>query len=94
MYDGVSRFTVPNPINRYSLGSDDDLQKNADGSFTIYVQHNNPAPDKESNWLPAPAGPFYLVLRNYAPVSEVAKALHDEATFQGPPPVMPAAEAD
>jgi hypothetical protein len=58
MYDGVTRFTVPNPIGRYSLGSDDDIHKNADGSFTLNVQHDNPGPDKESNWLPAPDGPF------------------------------------
>jgi len=34
MYDGVTRYSVPNPINWYSLGSDDDLKKNSDGPFT------------------------------------------------------------
>lgn len=87
MYDGVTHFTVPNPINRYSLGSDNDLKKSADGSFTIYVQSDSPGPDKESNWLPAPTGPFYLILRNYAPVAEVVEGLQNLATFQGPPPV-------
>ena len=89
MYDGVTRFTVPNPIDRYSLGSDDDLKKNADGSFTIYVQSDSPGQDRETNWLPAPSGPFYLILRNYAPVPEAVEALQNPATFQGPPPVMP-----
>ena len=42
MYDGVTRYTAPNPINRYTLGSDNDLKKNADGSFTLYLQHDNP----------------------------------------------------
>ena len=89
IYDGVTRFTVPNPINRYSLGSDDDIRKETDGSFTLYVQHDNPGPDKKSNWLPAPEGPFYMVIRNYAPVPEVAQALKNPGTFVGPPPVMP-----
>jgi hypothetical protein len=53
------------------------------------LQRDNPGPDKEANWLPVPSGPFYLVLRNYAPVPQVAAALKNRATFQGPPPVMP-----
>jgi hypothetical protein len=56
IYDGATRYTASNPINRYSLGSDDALTKDPDGSFTIYLQHDNPGPDKEANWLPAPAG--------------------------------------
>ncbi|MBS0558806.1 MAG: DUF1254 domain-containing protein [Proteobacteria bacterium] len=90
MYDGVTRYTAPNPIKRYTLGSDNTFVKNADGSFTLYLQHDNPGPDKEPNWLPAPAGPFYLILRNYAPVPAVAEGLKDLDTFQGPPPVVPA----
>jgi hypothetical protein len=89
MYDGVTRYTAPNPIKRYYLGSPSNLKKNADGSLTIYVQHDNPGPDKESNWLPAPTGPYYLMLRNYAPVPEVGKALYDPATFEAPPPIVP-----
>jgi hypothetical protein len=89
MYDGATRLTVPNPINRYSLGSDNDIKKNADGPFTLYLQHANPGREKEANWLPAPEGPFYLLLRNYAPVPEVAQALRNPDTFVGPPPVMP-----
>lgn len=88
MYDGVTRFTAPNAINRYSLGSDDNLKRAADGSFTLYVQRDNPGADRQANWLPTPSGPFYLVLRNYAPVPQVAAALKNRATFQGPPPVI------
>ena len=44
-YDSVTDLTVPNPINRYALGSDNDLKKNADGSITIYLQHDNPGRD-------------------------------------------------
>jgi DNA sulfur modification protein DndE len=89
IYDSATDLTVPNPINRYSLGSDNDLKKNADGSITMYLQHDNPGPDKEANWLPAPAGAFYLWLRNYPPGPALVEALKNLATFQGPPPVVP-----
>ena len=89
MYDGATFLTVPNPINRYALGSDSNLKRNADGSVTLYVQHDDPGPTKQSNWLPAPSGPFYLILRNYAPAPEVVAALQSVATFQGPPPLAP-----
>jgi hypothetical protein len=39
----------------------------ADGALTIYIQRNSPGTDKESNWLPAPDGPIYLVMRLYWP---------------------------
>ena len=89
MYDAVTFYTAPNPINRYALGSDDNLRRNADGSITLYVQHDDPGLDKRSNWLPAPSGPFYLILRNYAPAPEVVQALQNPAAFQGPPPLIP-----
>jgi hypothetical protein len=75
MYDGKTKLTVPNPINRYNLGSHNDLKKNADGSVTMYLQPTSPGKDKEANWLPSPKGPFYLLLRNYAPTAEADKAL-------------------
>ena len=57
MYDGTNNYTVSNPLNRYMLGSDTpDIKKNADGSFTLYLQADNPGKDKEANWLPAPPG--------------------------------------
>jgi len=43
MYSSETWYTVPNPINRYCLGSDNQLKTNADGSFTIYVQKDSPA---------------------------------------------------
>ena len=85
MYDGTTKLTVQNPINRYSLGSDNNLAKNADGSFTMYLQADTPGPDKEANWLPAPKGPFYLLLRNYAPVLEAVEALRNPNAFPMPP---------
>ncbi len=89
MYDAATSYTVNNPIDRYALGSDSNLKRNADGSFTVYVQHDNPGPSKESNWLPAPAGAFYLTLRSYAPNPGLVQGLNNPATFEGPPAIMP-----
>jgi hypothetical protein len=88
-YDSATSFTLPNPINRYALGSDDNLKRNNDGSFTLYLQHDDPGGDNDFNWLPTPSGQFYLTLRNYAPVAQVVKELCNPATFQGPPPIVP-----
>ena len=89
MYDRVTNYTAPNPINRYHLADYDNLTKNADGSITIYMQTTSPGADKESNWLPTPKGPFYLIFRNYAPSPENTAGLKDRATFKGPPGVYP-----
>jgi len=68
MYKTPQRWLVDNPINRYSIGSSTPGLKTADdGSITIYFQARSPGKDKESNWLPAPEGPFWLVLRTYGP---------------------------
>lgn len=66
MYD-AEYFFYGNELNRYTLSARNDLKKNADGSVDLYVQHENPGPDKESNWLPAPSGKFILMLRLYWP---------------------------
>jgi hypothetical protein len=62
----VAGFMVSNPIDRYSVGSRTSLAPNADGSIDIYIQRTAPA-GHESNWLPAPAGAFKLMLRAYLP---------------------------
>ena len=69
MYDGATQFLIENPINRYLINSAmlDGMAKNADGSITLYLQKDAPAADKTANWLPAPNGPIYLVLRLYGP---------------------------
>ncbi len=68
MYKLPQRWLVDNPINRYSIGSaTPGLKKAKDGSITITFQAKSPGKDKESNWLPAPEGPFWLVLRTYGP---------------------------
>ncbi len=67
MYDSQG-YPVPNPINRYTIAPHlSNVTYNPDGSLDIYIQHTSPGPDKESNWLPAPSGAFYLVLRLYWP---------------------------
>ncbi len=66
MYD-ASYFFVDNPLNRYTLSQRNALQTNKDGSVDLYIQHDSPGPDKEANWLPAPADRFILMLRMYWP---------------------------
>jgi hypothetical protein len=46
-----------------------DMAKN--GSVTIYIQHESPGADKESNWLPAPKDGFNLFMRLYWPKKEI-----------------------
>lgn len=71
MYDTTFNL-VKNPIDRWAIGS---LEKNyqlaADGSLTIYIQHQSPGGDKEVNWLPAPEGEFILIFRTYGPSEEL-----------------------
>ena len=68
MYKMPQRWLVDNQIDRYSIGSaTPGLKKAADGSITLYFQAKSPGKDKESNWLPAPEGSFWLVLRTYGP---------------------------
>jgi hypothetical protein len=66
MYNG-DYFFVENPLNRYSISARQDLKANDDGSVDLYVQHDSPGADKESNWLPAPADKFILMFRLYWP---------------------------
>jgi len=75
MYD-AQYFFVDNPLNRYTLSQRDALKANPDGSVDLYVQHESPGKDKESNWLPAPAGDFILMMRLYWP-KETAPSLLD-----------------
>jgi hypothetical protein len=75
IYELPSQLLVANPLQRYAINSRmlPDLKKDADGGLRLYVQHESPGPDRESNWLPAPSGPFFLALRLYAPKPEALK---------------------
>jgi len=66
MYD-KDYFFVANRLNRYSISARQNLKANADGSVDLYIQHESPGPDKESNWLPAPSDKFVLMMRLYWP---------------------------
>jgi hypothetical protein len=43
------------------------MKKNPDGSLTLLIQKDSPGKAKEGNWLPAPDGPIYMLLRMYVP---------------------------
>ena len=71
LYNNKS-YLADNPINRYAIASHTPgLKYNDDGSLDIYLQHDNPGTDKESNWLPSPPGNFTLNLRLYIPEESV-----------------------
>jgi hypothetical protein len=81
MYDGKTQLLIENPLNRYLINSPmiPAMKTNADGSLTLYIQNRSPGADKEANWLPAPDGPIYLVMRLYWPKTT-------------PPSILPAGE--
>ena len=90
MYDGKTQFLIDNPINRYLINSPmlPGLKRNADGSLTFYIQKDSPGKPKESNWLPAPNGPIYLVMRLYWPKETPPSILPVGGGTWQPPPVQ------
>src|SRR4249920_1117356 len=91
MYDGKSQLLIENPINRYLINSPmlPTMKTNADGSLTLYIQNKSPGADKESNWLPAPNGPIYLVIRLYWPKTEPPSILPPGEGTWKPPAIVP-----
>ncbi|MFC1799777.1 DUF1254 domain-containing protein [Candidatus Eisenbacteria bacterium] len=83
MYDGGTQLFIDNPLDRYLLNSTmmDQFRLEADGSLIINIAKDSPGKDLEGNWLPAPDGPFYMVMRLYGPKPE---ALEGDWT----PPVL------
>ena len=84
MYELPKSLLVANPMNRYLINSPmlPSLVPDPDGGYTFYIQHESPGIDKESNWLPAPKGPFALVLRLYWPKPDALNG-----TWKAEPPV-------
>src|SRR5262249_61892390 len=82
MYELPTSLLYANPLNRYLINSPmlPDLKRDHDRAYTIYIQHESPGPDKESNWLPAPAGPFFAPMRLYWPKPEAL-----DGTWKQPP---------
>jgi hypothetical protein len=82
MYDLKTRLLVANPIDRYAIGDrTEGLKYDADGALTLYVQKDSPGKDKESNWLPAPAGLMSIISRMYGPDPRI---LNGEYKFPDP----------
>ena len=74
-------FQVANSLNRFAVSSWMPFKRDTDGSLTLYFQNESPGSDRESNWLPAPKGPFNLTMRLYAPKAEALTGVWN------PPPV-------
>jgi hypothetical protein len=84
MYELPQSLLVANPMNRYLINSPmlSSLIKDPDGGITLYIQNESPGADKEANWLPAPKGPFQVILRLYWPKPDALNG-----TWKAPQPV-------
>ena len=84
MYELPASLLTENPINRYLINSpmEPQLVRDADGGITLCIQHDSPGKSKEANWLPAPKGPFFMVMREYWPKAEAL-----DGTWKAPPAV-------
>jgi hypothetical protein len=69
LYSAKTGFLAANSINRYSVGDrTPGIVYGEDGELSIYIQHEMPVdPTERANWLPAPAEPYYLIIRYYSP---------------------------
>ncbi len=83
MYDGKTQLFIENPLERYLLNSSmmDEFKMEEDGSLILHIAKDSPGKELESNWLPAPDGPFYVVLRLYGPKSDALEG-------KWPPPAV------
>ena len=82
-YDELPYNLVENSINRYVISDrTPGIEFNSDGSLDIYIQHSPPDTTLENNWLPAPDGPFRMLLRTYI----TGDAIMDGS--YAPPPVL------
>jgi len=75
IYKLPDKSLVKNAKKKYLINSFmlPQLKKDLDGGLTIYLQKNYPGENKESNWLPAPEGAFFIVIRIHWPEKEVAE---------------------
>jgi hypothetical protein len=95
--DGKTQLLIKNPIARYLINSSmlSSLAKGPDGSVTIDIQRDSPGHTREANWLPAPNGPIYLVMRLYWPKTEAPSILPPgNGTWQPPALVRAAGSAN
>ena len=81
-YDELPNNLVENSIDRYVISDrTPGVKFGEDGSLDIYIQHEAPGGTGESNWLPAPDGPFAILLRTYI----TGEAIRDGS--YAPPPI-------
>jgi hypothetical protein len=90
MYDPKTQHLITNPINRFLLNSEmlPDMKQNPDGSLTLIIQRDAPVKEDEANWLPAPNGPVYMLLRLYWPKTTKPSILPPGTGTWQPPPVV------
>jgi hypothetical protein len=84
MYDEPQSLLVANPLNRYLINSPmlPQLKRDADGGLTLIIQNESPGKDKEANWLPAPKGPFSMIMRLYWPKEEATEGKWKQPPLQ------------
>jgi hypothetical protein len=83
MYNLPEQLLIENEIDRYVINNHTEgLKYNEDGSLDIYIQKDNPGPDKVSNWLPAHNGKFSLQARFYWPKKEALDPLYAPPAVQ------------
>jgi len=72
MYDAQTQLFIDNSLDRYLLNSSmmEQFELEADGALVLHIGQAPPDGKGEGNWLPAPAGPFYMVMRLYGPKAE------------------------
>jgi hypothetical protein len=94
MYDGKTQLLIENPLNRYLINSPmlTGMKKNPDGSLTIYIQKDAPAADKKADWLPAPDGTIYMVMRLYWPKEPPAPSILPPGDGTWKPPAVTVAQ--
>lgn len=90
MYHGGNQLLVQNPIDRYLINSPmlSAMKRNADGGVTLHIRKDDPGGELTPNWLPAPGGPIYLVMRLYWPKTEQPALLPIGRGQWQPPPVV------
>ena len=83
MYELPESLLSANQLNRYLINSPmlPGLAKDADGGHDALSSSTRAlAREREPNWLPAPAGPFFMVMRLYWPKQEAL-----DGTWKAPP---------
>ncbi len=88
-YDELPYNLIENPIDRFVISDrTPGIRFKDDGSLDFYIQHDQPNGERESNWLPAPDGPFRMLLRAYV----TGEAILD-GSYSPPPVTIVASDA-